>query len=51
MIVNTKSIEQHVIQIKNEIMINANKSVKIIKYAKKIIIGIQANVFVKMENI
>ena len=39
-IVNENSIVQHAIQIKNQIMINANASVKNIVRAKKIIVGI-----------
>ena len=38
-------IVQHVIQIKNEIMINASASVKSVAFAKKIIVGILAHVF------
>ena len=50
-IVNPNSIVQHAIQINNGIMINVNVSVKTIKHAKKIMIGILANVFVKIANI
>ena len=44
-----KFIVQNVIQIKNGIMINVNVSVATIKRAKRIIVGILANVFVKIE--
>ena len=43
MITNANSIVQHVIQIKNGIMEYVNVSVKIIKHAKKIIVGILAH--------
>ena len=48
MIVNASSLVQHVIQIKSEIIINVNASVKSIAHAKKIIVGILAHVFVKI---
>ena len=44
MIVNTNSIAQHVIQIKNGIINHYNVNVKIIVCAKKIIVGIQAHI-------
>ena len=44
-IVNANSIVQLAIQIKNEIMINANASVKAIVQAKKVIVGILAYAF------
>lgn len=50
-IVNANSIGQHVIQIKNEIIINTNASVKIIVTAKKIIAGILAHVFLRIVSI
>ena len=50
-IVNAKLIVQHVIQIKNGIMKHINESVKIIVNAKKIIVGILADVFVAMVSI
>ena len=40
MIVNASSVVQHIIQIQNEIMMNANASVKNIAHAKKIMVGI-----------
>ena len=52
MILCANSIVQHVIQIKNGIMINVSVSVKIIVHAKKkIIAGILAHVFVKILSI
>ena len=50
-IVNARSIVQHVIQIKNGIMINVNVNVKIIVRAKKIIVRILAHVFVRIGSI
>ena len=50
-IVNTSSIVQHVIQIKNGIMKHDNVSVKIIAHAKKIIVWFVAHVFARMMNI
>ena len=50
-IVNAKLIVQHVIQIKNGIMKHINESVKIIVNAKKIIVGILADVFMTMVSI
>ena len=46
MIVNDNSIVQHVIQIKNEIMINANMSAKSIVSVKMIIV---CNVFIMVD--
>ena len=51
MTVNANSIVQHAIQIKNEIMINANASIKSIACAQKIIVGILAHVFARMVRI
>ena len=48
MIVNASSEVQHIIQIKSEIMMNANASVKNIVRAKKIMVGILSHVFVGM---
>ena len=45
------SDSEHVIQIKSGIMKYVDVNVKIIAHAKKIIIGILVNVFVKMINI
>ena len=45
------STVQHVIQFKSEIMINNNVSVKGIKYAKKIMIGILAHALVRIVGI
>ena len=50
-IVNAMSIVQHVIQIKNRIMKHVNVNVKIIINTKKIIVGILAHVFVRIESI
>ena len=44
-------MEENVIQINGEIRINADVSVKNVRYLKKIIFGILLNVVVKMENI
>ena len=51
MIANTNLVVKHVIQIKNGITKHLNVTVKIIISAKKITVGILANVFVKMTNI
>ena len=51
MIVNSNSIVQHVIHIKNGIMKIANVSLKIIIHAKKTIVGILAYVFARMLSI
>ena len=48
MIVNANSIVQHPIQIKNEIIINANASIKSIIHAKKITAGILADAIVRI---
>ena len=48
MIVNASSEVQHIVQIKSEIMMNANASVKNIVRAKKIMVGILSHVFVGM---
>ena len=50
-IVNAISIVQHVIQIKNRIMKHVNVNVKIIINTKKIVVGILAHVFVRIESI
>ena len=49
--VNIDLIEENVIQINGGIMINVYVSVKNIMYVKKIMLGIQLDVNVKMENI
>ena len=51
LIVNSNSIEQHVIQIKNRITKNLNVNVKVIVSTKKIMFGILATVFVKIPSI
>ena len=51
MIINTNSIVQHVIQIKNRKIKHGNVNVKIIASEKKIVIGILAHVFMRMESI
>ena len=51
MIVNSSSIEQHVTQIKNEIMKQVDVNVTIIVHAKKIITGILSHVFVRIASI
>ena len=49
-IVNANSIIQHAIQIRNGIIKHVNVNVKIIVYAKKIIlVGILLHVFVRMS--
>ena len=48
---NTNSIIQHVIRIKSGITIHINVNVKIVAHAKKIIVGILANVFVRIASI
>ena len=50
MIVNANSITQHVIQIKNRIMINVNASISYVSIvlSKKIIVGILAHVSVRI---
>ena len=48
MIVTANSIAPHVIQIKNGITIHVKVSVKSINFAKKIIVGILAQVFVRI---
>ena len=44
-------MEKNVIQINSGIMINFYVSVKNVMYVKKIMLGIQLHVIVKMENI
>ena len=51
MIENANSIVQYVIQIKNEIRKFFNINVKVIVSAKEIIVGILANVFVRIVSI
>ena len=51
MIVNVNSIVQLAIQIKNGITELVNVNVKVIVYAKKIIAGILAHVFVRIASI
>ena len=51
MIVNANSIVQHVIWIKNGIMINVNVSVNCMVCAKKIIVEILVYVFVRLSYI
>ena len=48
MLLNTNSIVQHVIQIKNKVMKHASVNVKIIISAKKVIAGILAHVFLRI---
>ena len=48
---NANSIVQHVIQIKNGIMINVNVSVKSNAHAKKIIVGILTYLFKRIVGI
>ena len=48
MIVNANSTVQHAIQIKNEIIINFNVSIKSTIHAKKITAGILAHAFVRI---
>ena len=50
-IVNAKSIVQHIIQIKNGIIINFHASVKVIIREKFFIVGILPHVFVKRASI
>ena len=50
-ILNGNSIVQHIIQIKNGILINVNVSLKSVISAKKIIAGILAHVFVTIVSI
>ena len=50
-IVNTNSIEQHVTQITNEIIIHVNVNVKIIVSVKKIIVVILAHTLVRIASI
>ena len=50
LIPNANSIVQHEVQIKNGIIKNVNANVKILVSAKKIIVGILANVFVRTES-
>ena len=49
--INAILIVQYVIQIKNGIMINVNVKIKGIAFAKKIIFGIQIQVFVRVVGI
>ena len=51
MIVNSNSVVQHVIQIKNGIFTNASMSVKNITCTKKIIVGILVYEFVRWVGI
>ena len=51
MILNENSIVQHVIQIKNGIMINVNVSVKSIMRVRKIVVGILAHVFARVVGV
>ena len=51
MIVNASSTVKHVIQIENGKIKHANMNVKIIVYAKKILAGILAHVFVRIASI
>ena len=48
MIGNASSVVQHVIETKNGTIKHVNVSVKIIVSAKKIVVGILANVFVQV---
>ena len=49
--VNVDLMEETFIQINGGITINVNVSVKKMMYVKRILFGIQVNVFVRMENI
>ena len=52
MIENANPIGQHVIQIKNEIIVNVNESLKHIAHSKKInIIGILAHVIASIVSV
>ena len=51
MIVNEKSIVQHVIQNKNGITKHVNVNVKIIVSVKKVIVGILGHVLVRIVSI
>ena len=51
MIANANPIAYYKIQIKNEIIKHVNVNVKVIKSAKKIIVGIIAHVFVRIASI
>ena len=51
MIVNANAIVQHVIQIKNGILINVHVTANSIVHAKKFIVGILAHVFVSIVSI
>ena len=48
---NVSSIVQLAVQIKNRIMKHVNVSVKIMVYAKKIVVGILADEFVRIASI
>ena len=48
MIVNANWMVQHVIQVKNRIMVNVNASIKSIARAKNIIVGILEHLFVRV---
>ena len=50
LIPNANSIVQHEVQIKNGIIKNVNANVKILVSAKKIIVGILANVLVRIKS-
>ena len=50
-IANVNLIVQHITQIRNVIIKHVNMNVKIIVDAKTIIVGILANVFVRITNI
>ena len=51
MVVNENLVKQHVIQIKNAIMIHVNASGKCTAHAKNIIVGIMAHVFVRIVSV
>ena len=50
-IVNVNLMEENVIQINGGITIDVDVNVKNVIYVKKIMVGIQLHVIVKMENI
>ena len=50
-IVNTNSVVQPVIKIKNWIIKHANVNVKVIVHGKNIVVGILAHVFVRIVSI
>ena len=49
--VNANPTVQHIIQIKNGVIIHVNVNAKIIVHAKKIIVGILAHVILRIASI